>query len=454
MKDCFINFLAYFIVGASMFSCTPQKKETLKPNIVFIMADDLGYGELGCYSCQDIHTPNIDFLAEEGVRFTDFYANAPVCSPTRAALLTGRYQQRLGMDDALSYQEMGRGLAVDGETIADALKSAGYSTGLFGKWHVGYDFERRPLQQGFDYFFGILGGNHHYFKHMDRIGVYDLWFGNDTIIRNGYTTHLITEEAIEFIEDNKEYPFFLYLSHLAPHFPYLGPMDSLKDVRPNHKSWQKEEDPQTYISMVEYMDSEIGRVLEKIKKLGLSDRTLVVFTSDNGGAHYAPYNRNAPFSGYKASLWEGGIRVPCIVRWPGVLPAGEVTTQVGITMDWTATFRRLAGLDSNLEEDGIDLMPILAGNKPWQERTLYWRVKSGPIRKVESEFWAVRQGEWKLLIEQNDSSDTYLFNLKNDPGETTNLKNNHAEVVKQLKGQLDTWEKSMDDDARELSDSK
>ncbi|WP_158862830.1 sulfatase-like hydrolase/transferase [Maribellus comscasis] len=424
-----------------------SEKVDKRPNIVFIMADDLGYGELGCYGCSDIHTPNLDNLATEGFRFTDFYANAPVCSPTRAALLTGGYQQRLGMDDALYYQEMGRGLKVDGETIANALKSVGYTTGVFGKWHVGYDFERRPLQQGFDNFFGILGGNHHYFEHMDRIGVYDLWSGNDTIIRKGYTTNLITEEAIEFIENNKEHPFFLYLSHLAPHFPYLGPNDKEKDVRPNHKSWQQEKDPQTYISMVEYMDSEIGRVLEKIKNLGLSNRTLVVFTSDNGGAHYAPYNRNAPFTGYKASLWEGGIRVPCIASWHGVLPAGEVTAQVGITMDWSSTFLRLANFDAKYEkEDGINLMPILLGDKPEQERTLFWRIKSGPVRKTSPEYWAVRDNSWKLLIEKAENNNRFLFDLKADPGESNNLIEEHPEIADRLVKQLRIWEESVDCD--------
>lgn len=430
-----------------MLNCVSEKDIIERPNIIFIMADDLGYGELGCYGSKDIKTPNIDKLAADGIRFTDFYANSPVCSPTRIAFLTGRYQQRSGIDNALVYQEKGRGIPLDEETIADALGTAGYATGLFGKWHVGHDFERRPKQKGFDYFFGLLGGNHHYFKHMDRIGVHDLWFGNDSITRDGYTTHLITEEAIKFIENNKDDPFFLFLSHPAPHFPYQGPGDRDKDVRPNHKSWMQEDNPAIYFDMVESMDSAIGRVLNKIENLGLNNRTLVVFTSDNGGAHYAPYVRNNPFSGYKSSLWEGGIRVPCIARWPSILPAGKTTGQAAITMDWTATFRRLAGLASDTGgEDGLDLMPMLIGDQLEQERTLFWRIKSGPVRKVSPEYWAIRKDNWKLLIENGENNNQFLFDLKADPDESINLIGNQPEITERLKEQLNGWEKVVDSD--------
>jgi len=265
-----------------MISFLPLLLGDEQPNIVFIMADDLGYGDLGCYGATDIETPHLDRLASEGVRMTDFYANGAVCSPTRIAFLTGRYQQRLGMDNALYYQEMGRGLPVDGLTIGDALGSAGYVTGLSGKWHVGYDYERQPNQQGFHHFFGLLGGNHHYFEHVDRIGVADLWLNNEPIQREGYTTDLITEDAIAFIERERESPFFLFVSHAAPHFPWQGPDDVAKVIRPKHKSWQLG-DRETYIAMVERMDEGIGQILAKIESAGLREKTLVVFTSDNGG---------------------------------------------------------------------------------------------------------------------------------------------------------------------------
>jgi len=419
-----------------MISFLPLLLGDEQPNIVFIMADDLGYGDLGCYGATDIETPHLDRLASEGVRMTDFYANGAVCSPTRIAFLTGRYQQRLGMDNALYYQEMGRGLPVDGLTIGDALGSAGYVTGLSGKWHVGYDYERQPNQQGFHHFFGLLGGNHHYFEHMDRIGVADLWLNNEPIQREGYTTDLITEDAIAFIERERESPFFLFVSHAAPHFPWQGPDDVAKVIRPKHKSWQLG-DRETYIAMVERMDEGIGQILAKIESAGLREKTLVVFTSDNGG-HI--YSSNAPFREGKSSIWEGGTRVPCIARWPGVLTAGEVSNQVGITMDWTVTMRRLAGLGSDPGgEDGIDLMPLLTGELPRQSRTLFWKRKKGPVRKSIEEGRAVRQGAWKF-VEESEGGEQFLYNLESDPGETVDRIAEHPELAMTLSNLIDNWE--------------
>lgn len=415
---------------------TSGAADTSHPNIIFILADDLGYGDVGCYGATDIQTPHLDQLAKEGLRFTDFYANGAICSPTRVAFLTGRYQQRVGMENALYYQEKGRGLPAEGETIADALQSAGYATGICGKWHVGYDPVRQPLQQGFDHFFGLLGGNHHYFEHMDRIGVPDLWRGNKPVQREGYTTDLLTEDALKFIEDNREGPFFLYLSHAAPHFPWQGPHDREKQIRPKEPEWQKG-DRETYAAMVESMDAGIGRVLDQLDELQLRERTLVVFTSDNGGH---THSRNAPLRGKKGELWEGGIRVPCIARWDGVLPAGEITRQAGITMDWTATFRRLAGVGVDSRgEDGIDLLPLLTGTQPEQKRTLFWRRKHGPVRKGFEEGRAVRQGRWKL-IEQHDGGERQLFDLTVDRGESQNLIKQHPDVAKRLHKSLDEWE--------------
>ena len=429
--------LAFAVAGLAESSAAVSPAE--KPNILFILADDLGYGDLGCYGCPDIKTPHLDRLAVEGVKFTDFYANGAVCSPTRAAFLTGRYQQRLGLDDALYYQEMGRGLPENGQTIADALGAAGYATGISGKWHVGYDRQRQPRQQGFDHFFGFLGGNHHYFAHMDRIGVPDLWLDNDAIEREGYTTDLLTEDALTFIEAHHESPFFLYLSHAAPHFPWQGPDDRDKVVKPKHKSWQQG-DRETYIAMVERMDSGIGKVLAKLDELELRGKTLVVFTSDNGGH---TYSRNAPLRGAKATIWDGGTRVPCIARWPGVLPPGKVTSQIGITMDWTATFRSLGGTATDpTGADGIDLLPIITGEESARERTLFWRRKKGPVRKKVEEGRAVRCGRWKLV--EQATGECYLFDLDSDIGESCNLLDQQREIANKLHTDLDAWERQMD----------
>ncbi len=410
------------------------------PNILFILADDLGYGDAGCYGATDLATPHLDRLAKEGIRFTDAYANGPVCSPTRMAFLTGRYQQRYGMDNALYYQELGRGLPGGGDTIATRLREAGYATGLSGKWHVGYDQERQPLQQGFDHFFGLLGGNHHYFDHMDRIGVPDLWLGNEAVEREGYSTRLITDEALTFIEANRERPFFLYLSHAAPHFPWQGPDDVDKMVKPKDKSWQTG-DRETYVAMVESMDAEIGRVLERLDKLGLAETTLVVFTSDNGG-HV--YSRNAPLRGEKSTLWEGGIRVPCIARWPGVISAGSTTDQVIITMDWTATFAAIAGEQAfRPGDDGLNLSAMMQGKGGNVERTLFWRQKPGPVRKSVPRAHAIRHGRWKLY--ESESDGVLLFDLTRDPGETTNLSEDRPALVGELGELYEEWEKRFAD---------
>ncbi|MEM7601131.1 MAG: sulfatase-like hydrolase/transferase [Verrucomicrobiota bacterium] len=405
-----------------------------RTNILFILADDLGYGDLGCYGGEDIRTPHLDQLATEGLKFTDFYANGAVCTPTRAAFLTGRYQHRIGLDNALYYQEAGRGLPEDGETIADALQSAGYRTGLSGKWHLGYDFERRPTQQGFEHFFGLLGGNHHYFEHMDRIGIHDLWLGNEPVEREGYSTDLMTQDAIQFLEVEDDRPFFLFLSHPAPHFPWQGPGDIGKEVRPKKKSWQQG-DRETYAAMVERMDHGIGEVLTKLDELGLAESTLVIFTSDNGGH---TYSRNDPMRDFKATIWEGGTRVPCLVRWPGVVPAGAVTSQAAMTMDWTATFRRLSGLATDPEgEDGMSLMSFLTEPEKVESRTLFWRRKKGPVRKNVVEGHAVRQGVWKL-VEQAEG-ERFLFDLSEDVSETTNVIEAHPEIASELGTLIKEW---------------
>lgn len=433
-----MRFVAY-VFSVLCFSLVTALAEAEKPNFLFILADDLGYGDLGCYGAPDIATPNLDRIASEGIRFTDAYANGAICSPTRIAFLTGRYQQRFGMENALYYQEFGRGLPEGGETIASRLREVGYATGLSGKWHVGYDPGRQPLAQGFDHFFGLLGGNHHYFEHMDRVGVHDLWLGKEEIKREGYSTDLVTKDAIAFIDENRDRPFFLYLSHPAPHFPWQAPTDAEKRVEPKNKSWQ-EGDRATYVAMVESMDLGIGRVLDRLDELGLTENTLVVFTSDNGGH---TYSRNEPLRGEKATLWEGGIRVPCVVRWPKKIAAGRVSAEAIITMDWAATFSALAGESATRDtDDGIDLGPILTDQEGSISRTLFWRSKPGPKRTKVERVRAARDAKWKMI--EPEGAEPMLFDVDADPGETTDLAARHPEIIERLRTRLDRWERDVE----------
>ncbi|MEO0446634.1 MAG: sulfatase-like hydrolase/transferase, partial [Verrucomicrobiota bacterium] len=278
------------------------------------------------------------------------------------------------------------------------------------------------------------------FEHMDRVGAPDLWRNNEAIQRDGYTTELITEDAMTFLDRaaNQRVPFFLYLSHPAPHFPWQGPNDAEKEVRPKKASWQQG-DRETYRSMVESMDEGIGKVLTKLDQLGLRNSTLLVFSSDNGGH---THSRNAPLRDFKGTRWEGGVRVPCIARWPGVIPAGQVTMQVGITMDWTTTFRKLAALPIDpAGEDGMDLLPSLKAPSEIRERTLFWKRAPSERRKRVREGRAVRQGSWKYISYAD--GDRHLFDLAQDPSEEHDLFSEMPEHANQLQAAIDEWEQTV-----------
>ena len=410
------------------------------PNIVFIMADDLGYGDLSCYGAPDIDTPQLDRLATEGVLLTDCYSNGSVCSPTRAALMTGRYQQRIGLEWAVSYQVFGEGLPPEEKSIARLIRDAGYATAMVGKWHLGYDLDRRPVYHGFERFFGLLGGNHHYFEHYDRKGVSDLFLDDDPIEVEGYSTDLIGRHGARYIDAMKNGPFFLYVPFNAPHFPFQGPDDADRLVTPK-KGWQTGT-RQTYVDMVESLDANVGVILESLDRHGLRDNTLVVFTSDNGGM--LPLSRNAPCAKGKGTLWEGGIRVPGIARWPGRIPPGSRSGQVVSTVDWAATMVALAGGSAppNRPFDGIDVMPILAGKASARERTVFWRRSLDPYRKNVQPHRAVRQGEWKYIDEP--SGRRFLYNLSDDVGERVNLAPSKPEKAGAMARLLDRWEADVD----------
>lgn len=442
--------------GAAMTIATePQAAgEKRRPNIVILLADDLGYKDLSCYGCADIQTPHLDRLAAEGVRFTHFYSNGAECTPTRAALLTGRYQHRVGgLECAIGTGNVGRyddaerlakqdelGLPVDHTSIARMLKGAGYATGICGKWHLGYNEKFSPNRHGFDYAFYALGGGMDYFHHTEEppVNMPVLRLNEKPVKREGYFTDLVAEEAERFIAKRAgAEPFFLYVPFTAPHAPYQGPADKAPEPLPEGSPrWsQGKAQPEVYAAMVERMDAACGRILAALEKAGAAGETMVIFMSDNGGTGSArPYG----LRGQKGTPFEGGIRVPCIVRWPGRLKAGQTSKAVGIGMDLTASIAAAAGVEAAKERpfDGIDILNAVAqGKEP--ERRLFWRQ-----RRAKRTTRAARDGSLKLVIIQDGGKlkEEYLFDLAQDPMEETNLLERRPADAARLRRALAAWE--------------
>ena len=446
---------AFFILGSALAAATSLQSADARPNIVFILVDDMGYADIGCMGARDIRTPNIDRIAADGVKFSDFYANAPVCTPTRAGFMTGRWQQRFGLEFAFGYQVEqfrragsewvpepdihGLGLPLTEITIAERLKSAGYATGAFGKWHLGYKDEYNPTRRGFDEYFGELLGHADFYRHVYFDGTPALRDGMQRVQREGYLTDLINERAAKFIRDHARRPFFLYVPHLAVHAPFQPPdaPQSPKVTRENMLHGSRA----IYRAMLERVDAGVGLILRELERQGIAENTLVVFSSDNGGERWSS---NAPLFHHKATLWEGGIRVPCLMRWPAKLPKGKTTAQMGITMDLHATFLAAAGapLGKGQPLDGVDLLPLLTGSRP-RERTFYWRIDRSNRKQR-----AIRQGDWKYLNDGNTMD--LLFNLSADIGERENLGYRHPDILARLKQALKEWETEMDASPREI----
>lgn len=428
-------------------------------NIVLILADDLGYSDLGCYGCKDIKTPVLDRLATQGVRFTQFYSNGPECSPTRAALLTGRYQQRVGgLECAIGTGNVGRyddavrlrttndlGLPAETTSVARLLKDAGYSTAMCGKWHLGYEDKFSPNRHGFDHAFYCLGGDMDYEHHVEDPpqNMPVLRLNGRPHERPGYFTDLVAEDAVRFInQTRKDRPFFLYVPFTAPHAPYQGPED--RQLRPltadSPLRKQGQAPPKVYAGMVERMDEAIGKILAALEETKVAGTTLVLFTSDNGGTGSA---RPTPFRGLKGSMFEGGIRVPCLARWPGVLPEGRVSDQVALTMDLTASIVRIAGArpPRELTFDGIDVLQREEAKQPILPRTLFWRARRG-----DNTSRAVRDGSLKYVALHaggKSPNQEYLFDLDRDLGEKSNLLEERKEAAARLRQLLAEWEKNV-----------
>ena len=411
----------------------------MKPNVLFIMADDLGWADLSCYGQIDYATPNLDRLAAAGIRFTHGYANSPVCSATRTALMTGRYQYRLkvGLEEPISRASpKDAGLPATQPTLPSLLRDQGYATALVGKWHLGNPPEFSPLKSGYDSFLGVNGGFADYFNHGPG-SISPLLENGNPIARPGYMTDLLGDEAIRVIGGfaEKKTPFFMSLHYTAPHWPWEAPEDERISQRFKAFAdyWHHDGGTQkTYGKMVQRLDESIGRVLDALAAKGLARDTLVIFTSDNGGERFS---KTWPLTGMKTELLEGGLRVPTLVRWPARVRPGQVSEQVMVSMDWLPTLLAVAGgkPDPAYPPDGDNLLPVVTGDAPQRRRKLFWRYKFAAQR-------AVRDGQWKYL---KIAGNEFLFDVVADPRERGNLREAHPDVFERLRAEFEAWNATM-----------
>jgi arylsulfatase A-like enzyme len=418
-----------------------------RPNIVFIVADDLGFADLGCYGGRDAQfgkvSPVLDRLAANGLKFTQGYSNSPVCSPTRFALMTGRYQYRLrgAAEEPINSKSKGSttlGLPPEHPTLPSLLREAGYRTALIGKWHLGYPPVFGPLKSGYEEFFGPMSGGVDYFTHASNNGTHDLYAGEEEKHQDGYLTDLLSQRAVDYVKRMatgaaQGTPFFLSLHYTAPHWPW--------ETREDHALAQEVKDNlfhlhggniHTYRRMIHHMDEGIGWLVDALRETGQLDNTLIVFTSDNGGERFSD---NWPLVGGKMDLTEGGIRVPWIAHWPAVIAPGGVSTQHCLTMDWSATMVELAGAtpDANHPLDGVSLTSVLRNPVQTFERPLHWRMKHRGQR-------AMRLGDYKYL--RVDGHD-YLFNIPADERERANLAKRQPERLEAMRAAWEAWNATM-----------
>src|SRR6266850_1639051 len=426
------------IRGAATGMISLAQPPTRPPNIVFILADDLGYADVSCYGRPDLKTPNIDRIAAKGVRFLQGYANSAVCSATRTALITGRYQYRLriGLEEPLGGNTIG--LPPEQPTLPSLLKKAGYGTTLIGKWHLGSLPNFGPLKSGYDHFYGFRGGGLDYYRHTPGGPNEDLWDDDVQVHQMGYLTELFGNRSVDVVDRYAEsrQPFFLSLHFNAPHWPWEAPGDEKESERLRVQGRGIADfdggTQKTYQKMIEAMDAQIGRVLQALDANRLTNNTIIVFTSDNGGERFAD---TWPFTGRKQELLEGGLRIPSIVSWPARVPQGRTSDQVSISMDWMPTLLAAAGVapHPDFPPDGINLLPILTGAAPIQPRTLYWRYKANAQR-------AIRDGDMKFL---KILDNTFLFNVVEDPMERANLKDRQKDVYEALVAKWLAWNQTM-----------
>ena len=429
--------------------CISKPRPTRPPNFVVILGDFMGYSDIEPYGANDIHTPNLTRLAKEGVRFSDAYATAPICTPSRAALLTGRYQQRFGVESNIGVRGT-TGLPGSEATVAKLLKQSGYRTAMVGKWHLGSGPEFGPNAHGFDQSLAFHDWSLDYFSHREpTTGNPGLYENGEPTEIPGYTTDIFTDRATSFIDASSANPFFLYVAYNAA-LPPAQPPNRPDDVRAkgpgpvDRTRWDRDGayTRADYVATVEALDAGIGRILDALDRNQIADDTLVVFAYDHGGAAPA---RHAPLSGGFAQLLEGGIRVPLIVRWPKVLRAGEVSQQPASLLDLAPTILSAAGAPAASRQtlDGIDLVPLLQGTTRPAERTLFWRYRWFPSSDRVAFVTAARKGRWKYVSDQEGflkKEPEMLFDLQADVGEQHNVAQQHPDVVRELREATAEWQ--------------
>ncbi|MEO8199880.1 MAG: sulfatase-like hydrolase/transferase [Gemmatimonadota bacterium] len=409
-----------------------------RPNLLFILADDMGYGDLSSFGRRDYRTPELDRLGQTGVRFVNAYSAASVCTPTRGGFMTGRYPARLpaGLQQPMSWVNENDGLPPGYPTIASQLKERGYDTALIGKWHLGYRPEFGPLSHGFDEFFGILSGGVDYYTHRDALRKLDLHEGLVTVDKVGYLTDLLSERAVEYVSRSRSRPFYLSLQYTAPHWPWEGPGEHLADTTVN--GFEGGGSVRVFGEMVRSLDTGIGKVVAALARKRIDRNTLVIFTSDNGGERYS---NNWPYQKAKGTLWEGGIRVPALMHWPGTIPSGHTSEALAITMDWTATLLAAGGgiPATGYPLDGMDLLPAAKRVTIPGERTLFWRQ---PFMRYnqQPEQEAVHRGRWKYLSVDGMRR---LFDIEADPGEKADLAGRHPGLLRSLQQTFERWNREL-----------
>ncbi len=466
--DCYK--LLGFILLSLLFSCEPNTapsdtnttaKKSKQPNIIYILADDLGYGDLSCYGQKKFTTPNIDRLAKEGMLFTQHYSGSTVCAPSRSALMTGQHTGHTYIRGNKEVRPEGQHPMPDSiQTIAETLKAAGYATGAYGKWGLGYpNSSGDPTKQGFDTFYGYncQRYGHHYYPHFLRSNLDSIPLEkNKGTAKGTYAPNLIHEKTLAFIEKNKDQPFFLFVPSIIPHAELVAPEKYMQKYRgkflpekeykgtddPNHENFRsgpyqsQTESHAAFAAMIALLDEQVGEIMKKVEDLGLAENTLIIFTSDNGphkegGADPVYFNSNGPLKGFKRDLYEGGIRVPMIAKWPGKIEAGAVSNHISAFWDIFPTFAEIVGSSPPTNIDGISFLPELLNKSTQQQQHeyLYWEFheRGGRI--------GIRKGDWKGVrydVLKNPTSPLELYNLKTDIGETTNVSTQHPEIIQEM----------------------